>query len=484
MSFRDENYVLAESQNLEFKEASGQIPDDLWETYSAFANTEGGEIVLGVREDKATHEFVLSGVTDPKAMVDDFWNTVRNPSKVNRDVMLLDGVAIVSRKGMDFICIEVPRAERDDKPVMVYERRAKSFVAWIRRGSGDFRASDEDLRLMSYDNEPSADRRPLVRFGLDAFCQDTINRYRNAFNVSTPGSPWVGDSQEDFLYHIGAISKDSKGELHPTQAGLLAFGHEYEITNLLPQYLLDYREELSGDNRWDDRVVSQSGDWSGNVVDFYLMVTQKMQRHFKKPFNTDEYGTRHGSNNPVTEAVNEAVTNALVHAYYGATATIRVVLKEDSVEVTNSGSFLMDREVAIAGGYSEARNPTLLRLFSFIGASDRAGSGLQQMWRTWENIYGTHPQLTESHGPAVVRILMPFETGILVHKPVPDKTGERKELILRLVESRPGGVTAQVVQSTLGVSQRVAQKGLKDLFEAGAIDRVKDGRTFVYTRIS
>ena len=52
---------------------------------------------------------------------------------------------------------------------------------------------------MSYDSEPSADRHPLVRFGMDALCQETIDRYRNAFKVSTPKSPWIGDSQNDFL---------------------------------------------------------------------------------------------------------------------------------------------------------------------------------------------------------------------------------------------------------------------------------------------
>ena len=121
--------MLAESQNLEFKEAAGQLPDDVWETYSAFGNTEGGEIVLGVREDKVTHEFSLVGVEDPRGIVDAFWETVRNPKKVSRDITLPDSVRVISRGDMEFVSIEVPRAERDDKPVMVYDRRSKSFVA-------------------------------------------------------------------------------------------------------------------------------------------------------------------------------------------------------------------------------------------------------------------------------------------------------------------------------------------------------------------
>ena len=56
---------LREGQYLEFKEAAFSLPRDMWETYSAFANAEGGEIVLGVREDKESHRFYLDGVPNP-----------------------------------------------------------------------------------------------------------------------------------------------------------------------------------------------------------------------------------------------------------------------------------------------------------------------------------------------------------------------------------------------------------------------------------
>ena len=38
--------VQNESDDLEFKSAAGGFPGNFWDTYSAFANTDGGTIVL------------------------------------------------------------------------------------------------------------------------------------------------------------------------------------------------------------------------------------------------------------------------------------------------------------------------------------------------------------------------------------------------------------------------------------------------------
>ena len=51
-----------EMVHLECKLARSAIPASFWETYSSFANTDGGTILLGVKEEN--HVFTIEGVED------------------------------------------------------------------------------------------------------------------------------------------------------------------------------------------------------------------------------------------------------------------------------------------------------------------------------------------------------------------------------------------------------------------------------------
>lgn len=291
---------------------------------------------------------------------------------------------------------------------------------------------------------------------------------------------------EDFLFHIGAVIRGHDGELCPTQAGLLAFGNEYEITNLLPHFLLDYRQQSTGSTRWDDRIVSQDGGWSGNLVDFYFDVTARLLRSLRAPFTTDETGTRHGVGNPVTEAVNEGIDNAIIHAYYGEKSSVVIVLDDDALTISNPGSFLIDRDVAIAGGMSELRKPTLMRIFSFIGVSDRAGSGVQTIFETWREQFEEYPLLTEEHAPAVVNLILPLPDTVPTTGHASTTRKRRTKLdddkLYAFVAGSKEGVNSDDVSAAFNVSIRVAQKHLAALFADPRrhISRIETTTPFIY----
>lgn len=76
-----EALALGEDYEIEFKSARGGVPRSLWESYSAFANTEGGVIVLGVKQHSG-NRFEIQGLEDAAKVRQDFWNNVNNRSHV------------------------------------------------------------------------------------------------------------------------------------------------------------------------------------------------------------------------------------------------------------------------------------------------------------------------------------------------------------------------------------------------------------------
>lgn len=59
-----------EWEDFEAKEAKSELPKNIWETVSAFANTSGGWIVLGIKQNGK--KFEISGVDNAEKLEQDF----------------------------------------------------------------------------------------------------------------------------------------------------------------------------------------------------------------------------------------------------------------------------------------------------------------------------------------------------------------------------------------------------------------------------
>jgi len=119
----DDIAVMRENSQVECKLAQGRdgtgaLPEDIWETYSAFANTQGGDIFLGIRE-KSRHHFELAGIENTGRVLDDLWRIVNNPEKVSANILDENWVRVLEIDGKLIIHIHVPRASHLSRPIYI-----------------------------------------------------------------------------------------------------------------------------------------------------------------------------------------------------------------------------------------------------------------------------------------------------------------------------------------------------------------------------
>lgn len=396
-----------ESASVEAKSAKGGFPDSFWESYSAFANTNGGVILLGVNERK-DHSFVVEGLPDAVKLEKDFWNMVNNRQKVNRNIMTNHMVYIEHVEGKDILVVEVPRADRSARPV--YKGMDPFSGTYRRYGEGDHLCSREAVGAMMRDASlVSADASVILSMDASVFCQDTIRAYRQVFKISNPNHLWNQLEDDVFLRRIKAMDMGEDGRYHPTEAGLLMFGYEYEITRHFPQYFLDYQEDrvMIGETRWKDRIVSSSGDWSGNVLDFVFRILSKLQADLKVPFVMK--GNQRIDDTPIHKLLREATTNAMVHADYNGRQGIVITKDNNGFVFANPGRMRISVAEAISGGVSDPRNSTMLKMFSLIRFGERAGSGLNGIMHVWGKVYHIEPKIREKEGNVDRTVLtLPF----------------------------------------------------------------------------
>ncbi len=143
-----------ENNRIEAKKAVGGLPQSIWETYSAFANTLGGLILLGVEEhaDKSLHAVRLP---DPEALIREFRELVNDPQKVSVNILSENDAAVESVGCECIVVISVPRAKPGMRPVWV-DGSPKN--CYRRSGEGDYKCSAEEIDAMIRDDAVISER--------------------------------------------------------------------------------------------------------------------------------------------------------------------------------------------------------------------------------------------------------------------------------------------------------------------------------------
>lgn len=370
----------SETLEVEVKLAQGGIPKSLWETVSAFANTNGGWILLGVKERDNKLEF--EGLSDPSKLLDDFYNMLRNPQKINYPICSAQDARIETLDGKQIIVIRVPEAPRQQRPIYINGNPYNG--TYVRRHTGDHHCTKPEVdRMMREASDIGADSAILSGFKLDDIDRDALARYRRLDQTLHPGEPRNTYDDPRFLTAIGGYGCERGTQKEGlTVAGLLLLGTDRAIREWRSRHLIDYRVILTEDNsdkRWDDRLP-----WEGHLFGAFENIYPRLTAGVATAFQL--HGATRIEDSPVHVVLREALVNLLVHADYAVPEASLIVRTPSGFLFRNPGSSRISEFDLLHGDRSDPRNPELVRMFRLIGLAEEAGTGIPKIIRAWREL--------------------------------------------------------------------------------------------------
>ena len=399
-----------EAVDLEFKIAKDGLPNSLWDTYSSFANTDGGVIVLGVKEHK--QQFIIEGLTKEQISQykKDFWNQINNTECVNENLLSDNDLYEGCYKERNLLLIYVPRASRTQRPIY-RTKNPFSGHTFKRNHEGDYKCTDAVKRMIADSDESHPrDSRILCNYSMEDIDKETLTQYRQLIANLKPSHPWLSLNNLEFLTKLEAYRKDRHTKEEGfTLAGILMFGKTESITDpeCAPNYFPDYREHLGADDslRWSDRICPD-GTWEANLFQFYRKVYPKLTAILPKPFQI-----RNGiriDETPTHIAIREAFINTLIHCDFSEEGNIVVEQWVDKYRFKNPGTMLVSKTQYYSGGDSVCRNKALQKMFMLIGFSEKAGSGVNKIIKGWREANWQKPYVEEFNRPDKVELTLPM----------------------------------------------------------------------------
>lgn len=393
-----------ENHQLEYKASTSELSKDIWTTYSAFANTSGGLIILGVSESKSGYEIV--GVTNPDQRIKELWNLLHSTQKVNCNLLRNDDVIKMKVEGKYIIQIKVPKADLGRRPIYINDNKSQTY---IRTDDGDRKANDDQFKYLVTDSKTDIDSELLDNYDMDDLNLEDVESYKKMMIEATKKEELFTKDSYDFLCEIGVFKRDRRSinkEYKLTAGGLLFFGKTNSITDRFSKFQLDYfKKETSLTVGWDDRVSSGDMNYPElNIFSFYKIILKKLSFSIPDKYMQSENMTRGSYKSDLLLALKEALVNSLMHAYYDSDKVIKIVDYDRYVEFENPGEMKVSKEEFIHGSVSTARNSIIPTLFRRVGIAEKAGSGGPRIYEAAANNHLRSPEIILDWKSTTIRI--------------------------------------------------------------------------------
>ena len=371
-----------EDLHTEFKELPVH-EDDLSASLVAFANTDGGQLILGV-----TNNRQIKGVANPdRAMqrTDQIaYNNCEPPLTIIQETIQAEGGEIV-------IAVNIPKG--DQRPY-----RTNRGVYYIRTTSGRQQASRQELlRLFQATESLYYDETPVLRASMtdlddrafDRFLQQAFQRPLDQFEIG----------YERLLKNMGYVQTQDQKDF-PTVAALLFFGREPQ--RFLPQAHIS-AARIPGLDFTAPPSDAKTG--TGTLPEMLEDIARFLRVHLQTPHVIQSFESEPRPELP-EEALREFLVNALAHRDYTVTAPVRVFIFDNRVEVRTPGGLpnTVTIEAIRLGAAHVLRNPSIYTLFSRWGLVTGIGTGIYRAIESVRNATGKETNLLVQANEFVVSL--------------------------------------------------------------------------------
>lgn len=362
-----------EDPHTEFKEFISD-PKELAKQLVCFANSDGGQVVLGVTKDR-----VVAGVPD----IDDLLIRVDQVAFEGCTPPITALPEVITLDGRDVVVINVPRG--DERPYGTREGRY-----FIRSGSRCRSAGrNELLRLFQAGEALYFDEQPLRRLDIADLDLDAVQRHLQD----------VGRTDlDDDLNRLLAAWRMMGGD-HPTVGGLVVFGRR-------PQEHLESAQIVvgtsAGDDLGDDFLDRK--DLTGGLFTVLEQIEAFLALYLRTGHEITGFAPELRPEIPAA-ALREAVVNALVHRDYTIPGPIRIFVFRDRVEVHSPGRPPNSVDgAAMRAGVHVPRNPHIYSRVAAGQLATRAGSGIRRIARLLREVGRTGPEISISEAEVVITL--------------------------------------------------------------------------------
>ena len=453
-----------ETLTIEFKSDIRKYGDsDLFEDVVAFANTDGGDLYLGV-EDDGTITGVHKDHSNPITLSAYIANNTVPPISVRTEII---------EEERSVLKISVPKAyggiaaTRSGK---MLRRRVKSdnTPENVPMYPTEIATRLSDLRLLDYSAMMVFDGSPTDIDPLE------IERLRTII-MSYDGDKALLELADDELLKALGFTREQNGVVYPTVTGLLMVGRVSGLKRFVPtasasfQVLEGTRVRVNEDYVLPvlaciEKIISHMEAWNPeSEIEMGL---------FRMP--APEFDKR---------AFREAVVNAFSHRDYSIMGRIRVAVTEEGLTIANPGGLIEGVTVRnLLTAEPHGRNQLLADALKRVGLAEKTGRGIDRIFEG-SLIYGRGLPDYSNTTSAAVSLFIPrskpdiqlariiAEEQSRLGRPLPVNT----LLVLNMLRDIPRSDVKQLSEA-LNLSETVVKATLDRAIETGLVEGYGAGR--------